>query len=60
MAFKIDGRMALSVPEVAETLGVSPWWVADRIRRGELRSVKIAGRRLVPVSVLDELLGGAA
>jgi excisionase family DNA binding protein len=49
-------RMALSVPETAETLGTSDatvWrWIADK----KLATVKIGGRRFVPIPSISGLL----
>lgn len=43
----------LSVPDVAERLGVSVSTVWRMLRRGELPSVRRAGRRLVPAKALE-------
>lgn len=47
-----DAKQFLSIPETAEHLGVSERLVAERIAVGDLPSVKIGGRRLVPVAQL--------
>jgi excisionase family DNA binding protein len=51
-------RLALSPAEFAAAVGCSRQHVANMIARGELRSVKLGGRRLIPVAALDELLNG--
>jgi excisionase family DNA binding protein len=53
------GRKALSVPETAETLGTSEATVWRRIADGTLATVKLGGRRLVPISSIDDLLAVA-
>ena len=50
-------RMAYSVTEAAAALGVSKTLIYQMIRRGELPSVKIGARRVVPVAAIHELLG---
>jgi excisionase family DNA binding protein len=53
---KDPARVALSVDEAATAFGVSPatvWrWVAER----KLGTVKVGGRRLVPIAAIDALL----
>ena len=53
------GRKALSVFETAETLGTSEATVWRRIADGTLGTVKVGGRRLVPISSIDALLSVA-
>jgi len=54
-------RLAYSVAEAADVLGVGRTLAYDLIRRGELRSVKIGARRVVRhdalVAYLDSLEG---
>ena len=45
----------LSIPEAAEALGIGRTAVYDLIGRGELRTLKVGRRRLVPASALAEL-----
>lgn len=47
-----------SMQEVATVLGVSRQTIYNAIKRGELRSAKINGRRIVPRVAIDELLAG--
>lgn len=52
-------RLALTVPEVAETLGCSEWLVRRGVKRGLLPVVhpELAGRRvLIPASALADAL----
>lgn len=50
------GRLAYSVDEAAEALGVSRDTVQDLIRRAELHSVKLGHRRVIPRAALEALL----
>lgn len=43
-------RLLLSVREVAEAMGVSDWTVRELIRAGELGSVTVGTRHMVPVA----------
>jgi excisionase family DNA binding protein len=56
-------RLTLDVDETARALGLSRNSTYDAIRRGEIPSLRINGRILVPVVALARLLkpsGGAA
>jgi excisionase family DNA binding protein len=48
-----SGRILLSVPEAAALLGISVRFTWTLISSGELRSVRIGGRRLVPRRELE-------
>jgi excisionase family DNA binding protein len=50
-------RLALTVREAAEALGVGRNAVYNAINRGDLRAVKFGGSLLVPRVELDRLLG---
>lgn len=50
------GPLLHSVPKVAELLSVTPRYVWLMIDRGELKSVKIGTRRLVPAEDLREFI----
>ena len=58
MTSESPGKLAFSVPEVARMLGCSPAAVWRAVWEGELRSVKLRGRRLVPRAAIDALLNG--
>jgi len=45
----------LSIPEAAVLLGVSRSTIYNRLRTGELRSVRIGRRRLIPSEELERL-----
>lgn len=55
----VPQRLAYPVPEAAALLGVSVSSTWEMIASGELRSVKIAGRRLVPHDVLVQFVNQA-
>lgn len=55
---RFDRALLCSVDEAAECLGVSRSVIFRLIRDGQLRSVKIHKRRLIPLSVLDEFVAG--
>lgn len=48
--------LVLTVDEAAARLRVSRWTLYNLIRSGELRTVKIGRRRLVPAAALSECL----
>lgn len=54
-------RLALTVPEVARSLGCSEWLVRRAVKNGRLPVVhpELAGRRvLIPASALEETIDG--
>lgn len=51
-----QGRLFLSLPEVCEVLGVCRSTAETLWRRGQLRTLKLGGRRLVAVSELNRLV----
>lgn len=51
-------RLAYSVKEVSEVLGMSEATVNLHIKEGTIPSVKIGGRRLIRRDVLDAILSG--
>lgn len=48
--------LAHTVPKAARRLGIGRTSVFDMIRRGQLRSFTLAGRRLIPESELYRLV----
>ncbi len=50
-------RLAVSVPEAAMMLGLSRSSMYAAVDRGEIRSVKVGSRILVPIRGLEELMG---
>ena len=53
-------RKTMTVMEAAKTLGVSRNKAYEGARRGEIPTIKIGGRILVPRAALERLLQGAA
>lgn len=53
-----DERLTVTVTEAAELLGISRGMAYECVRTGELPSVRLGGRILVPRQRLDELLAG--
>ena len=50
-------RGALSITEAAGVLGIGRTLAFDLVRRGELETIALGGRRVVAVSVLRRMLG---
>jgi len=48
--------MLLTIDEAAASLRVSRWSLYNLIRSGQLRTIKIGRRRLVPMNALTECL----
>lgn len=53
-------RRTYTVIEVAEILGIGRNTAYESCRNGEIPSIRIGGRVLVPCTVIDEILSGAA
>ena len=51
-------RLAYSPTELAQALGCTRQHVQNLIARGEIRSVKLGRKRLIPRAVVEELLQG--
>jgi excisionase family DNA binding protein len=54
-----QSRLSLAVEEAAQRLGISRASSYEAVRRGEIPSIKIGRRTLVPVAALDALLASA-
>ncbi|CAN5312049.1 hypothetical protein BH10PSE6_BH10PSE6_40670 [soil metagenome] len=54
------GRAAYSVPETAELLGLSEASIFRALRRGDIESVMLGGRRLIPARSIETLLAPKA
>lgn len=52
-------RVAYSVQETAERLGVCPASVYRALKRGQLEAVMLGGRRLIPRRSIEKLLANA-
>ena len=53
----MEDKQLFSVQETAKRWGVSPFTIRRLIDSGELRSVTIAARRLVPISEIERCEG---
>ncbi len=49
-------RITLSVNEVAEYIGVSPWWVYEQVKKKLLPHAKIAGKIFFTKETIDRFL----
>jgi excisionase family DNA binding protein len=49
-------KLALSVPEVAEVLGISRAFAYELVARHELPAVRLGRRLVVPLHLIEELL----
>jgi excisionase family DNA binding protein len=54
----LEGRLTLTVAEVAETTGLHQRTVRRHIHSGRLKSVLVGGRRLVRVEDLRRFIDG--
>lgn len=53
----LEGRLTVSVDEVAELLGIGRSMAYDAVRRGQLPSRRLGRRLVIPVPLLLEWLG---
>jgi excisionase family DNA binding protein len=53
------GRRAYQVKEAVDTYRISKSTIYKLMATGTLRSVKVGGRRLIPVEALEALIGGS-
>ena len=51
-------KLTLTVPEAAARLGIGRNAAYQGVRRGEIPSIRVGGRILVPKRAFDELLSG--
>jgi excisionase family DNA binding protein len=54
-----DDRLTYTVPEVARLLGVSRMTAYSAVRGGDIPSIRIARRVLVPLAAIDRMLADA-
>ncbi len=54
----MNETQTLSVPQVARILGVGTASAYNAVRRGEIPSIRIGGRLLVPKPALERMLAG--
>jgi excisionase family DNA binding protein len=55
----MPARLTLTVPEVAELLGISRSSAYECVRRGEIPSITLGRRVVIPRRALEALLSGA-
>ena len=53
----MTARRTYTVPEVAEMLGISRSTAYECVRRGEIPSLKLAGRVVIPRMAFEAFLG---
>lgn len=58
MTGPFSGRLTLTIDETARELGISRGSAYEAARRGELPTIRIGRRLLVPVAALSALLAG--
>jgi excisionase family DNA binding protein len=54
-----EGRLTVRVEEAAGLLGISRGLAYELVKRGELPSLRLGRRLVVPLSALEELVAGA-
>jgi len=59
-AIQSPDRLCFSLREASEMLGVSEWTIGEMARRGEMRSVKIGRRRVIPREALCDYIARKA
>ncbi len=55
-----EKKLTLTVPEAAQRLGIGRNAAYQGVRRGEIPSIRVGSRLLVPKRAFDELLSGKA
>jgi hypothetical protein len=56
---KYEGRSSFTVQEAAEILGISCWSAWQAAKKGELPTISIGRRKIVPRHRLERLMNGA-
>lgn len=57
---RLEERRAYTVREFCSSFRVSHSHVYELMKRGQLRSVLVGGRRLIPVEAAEAILNGGA
>lgn len=60
MAGELMERLAYSIQEFADALGVSRDLVNDMLKLGQVKSLKAGNRRLIPAAAVKEYLDTAS
>ena len=55
-----EKKLTLTVPEAAQRLGIGRNAAYQGVRRGEIPSIRVGNRLLVPKRAFDDLLSGKA
>jgi excisionase family DNA binding protein len=58
MMTQVHEKRALSIRETVARYSIGRSTIYELIKQGKLRSVKIAGKRLVPVDAIEALISG--
>ncbi len=53
----VEEPLVVSVAEAARLLGISSWFAWQLVRRGEIRSLRLGRRVLVPRFIVEQLVG---
>ena len=53
---ELQARDYISVSQAAEILGVSRWTIQRAIKQGQLKSIKILGRRIIPQQSFNQFI----
>ncbi|MDP8991538.1 MAG: excisionase family DNA-binding protein [Actinomycetota bacterium] len=56
---QFDDRLTISVEEAAKLLGISRGLAYELVARGELPSLRLGRRRVVPIAALHALIANA-
>lgn len=59
-AARTTARRVYSVPEAAEALGIGRSHAYELAKRGEIPTLRLGSRLVVPVAALDRMLNGDA
>lgn len=51
-----ENRLLLTIPEVAERLGMGRTFVYELVLKGEIKSVKLGRARRVPIAAVEEYI----
>lgn len=54
----LSPRLAYSPQELAKTLGVSKSLIYQALERGEIPSVKLGRRYIIPLAAIEKMLAG--
>ena len=54
-----QGRLAVSVDEASELLGISKWLGYEMVAQGKLPALRLGRRLVIPLSALERLLDSA-